>query len=130
MQGFKDRYFAYRKKLLSEKKKREIQNLDKDSLSVELKKLSRANAWNPDEMDIVKQVIIENNYYISGLHGKVNDLDWSIVISVCSLCRYTQDDNYRKGLLKCLQDYINQYSGDNACKQRVNSLIKQHQLEK
>ena len=81
-----------------------------------------------ESKEYIKSNLKENNFFLQKLDGDINDEFWGINHLVCQIIKEYIPD-LRNDLLNLLNGIKRKYPNDKSCEYRVNSLIKQYDLD-
>ena len=81
-----------------------------------------------ESKEYIKSNLKENNFFLQKIDGDINDEFWGINHLVCQIImEYIPD--LKNDLLNLLNGIKRKYPNDKSCEYRVNSLIKQYDLD-
>ena len=81
-----------------------------------------------ESKEYIKSNLKENNFFLQKIDGDINDEFWGINHLVCQIIKEYIPD-LRNDLLNLLNGIKRKYPNDKSCEYRVNSLIKQYDLD-
>lgn len=81
-----------------------------------------------ESKEYIKSNLKENNFFLQKLDGDINDEFWGINHLVCQIIKEYIPD-LKNDLLNLLNGIKRKYPNDKSCEYRVNSLIKQYDLD-
>lgn len=81
-----------------------------------------------ESKEYIKSNLKENNFFLQKLDGDINNEFWGINHLVCQIIKEYIPD-LKNDLLDLLNGIKQKYSNDKSCEYRVNSLIKQYDLD-
>ena len=82
-----------------------------------------------ESKEYIKSNLKENNFFLQKIDGEINDEFWGINHLVCQIIKEYVPD-LKNDLLNLLNGIKRKYPNDKSCEYRVNSLIKQYDLDK
>ena len=81
-----------------------------------------------ESKEYIKSNLKENNFFLQKIDGDINDEFWGINHLVCQIIKEYIPD-LKNDLLNLLNGIKRKYPNDKSCEYRVNSLIKQYDLD-
>lgn len=81
-----------------------------------------------ESKEYIKSNLKENNFFLQKIDGDINDEFWGINHLVCQIIKEYVPD-LKNDLLNLLNGIKRKYLNDKSCEYRVNSLIKQYDLD-
>lgn len=81
-----------------------------------------------ESKEYIKSNLKENNFFLQKIDGDINDEFWGINHLVCQIIKEYVPD-LKNDLLNLLNGIKRKYPNDKSCEYRVNSLIKQYDLD-
>ena len=89
---------------------------------------NKYNNLDDKSKEYIKSNLKENNFFLQKIDGDINDEFWGINHLVCQIIKEYIPD-LRNDLLNLLNGIKRKYPNDKSCEYRVNSLIKQYDLD-
>lgn len=81
-----------------------------------------------ESKEYIKSNLKENNFFLQKIDGDINDEFWGINHLVCQIIKEYVPD-LKNDLLNLMNGIKRKYPNDKSCEYRVNSLIKQYDLD-
>ena len=89
---------------------------------------NKYNNLDDESKEYIKSNLKENNFFLQKIDGDINDEFWGINHLVCQIIKEYIPD-LKNDLLNLLNGIKRKYPNDKSCEYRVNSLIKQYDLD-
>ena len=89
---------------------------------------NKYNNLDDESKEYIKSNLKENNFFLQKIDGDINDEFWGINHLICQIIKEYIPD-LKNDLLNLLNGIKRKYPNDKSCEYRVNSLIKQYDLD-